>query len=279
MILGKQMALKTEIKKLKNLVLSFFDLTSFLEQKQNPKISANILCKNNKKSIEICLKSIVPCINEIVIIDTGSTDGTIEVIEKFFQGNPCQYKLIKETKFKGYSYHRNQAIKESSGDWILVLDSDEYLSKEFQKKIKKLCSSYLFSAYKIFRRWISKIETDSAQYTNTQKYKGRYKSIIRLFKKLPSVEYRGDIHEAVFGLDGKRIKMLDKKTCFYHLDVAINSYQERKDKVEKREAMLKGSGHPEEYLPEDFEIEYKQVPQEDFIILGKTNGKVSQKTS
>lgn len=272
------MALKTEIKKLKNLVLSIFDLTSFLEQKKNPSISANILCKNNKKSIETCLQSIVPCINEIVIIDTGSTDGTLELIEKFFQENPCQYKLIKETDFKGYSYHRNQAIKESNGDWILVLDSDEYLSKEFQREIKNLCSSYLFSAYKIFRRWIVKIKDDHALYTNTQKFKGRYKSIIRLFKKLPGVEYRGDIHEAVFGLDGKRIKMLDEKLCFYHLDVAINSYQERKDKVDKREALLKGSGHPEEYLPEDFEIEYQELDQEDFMILGNIKGKVSQKT-
>ena len=273
------MALTKELIKLKNIVLSLFDLSSFTNLTQSQKISVNILCKNNAKSILICLESVINCVDEIIIIDTGSNDGTIELIKNFFKLHDCQYKLIEEQNFKGYSHHRNQAIKESSGNWILVLDSDEYLSKDFQNQLRTLCSSCIFSAYKIFRRWISQIDSQEAWFTNTKKFKGRYKSIIRLFKKSESVEYRGEIHEAVFGLEKKRIKNLNEKLCFYHLDVAINNYETRKNKVEQREKLLKGSGHAEEYLPENFDIEYQKVPYSDFINLDTIKGKISQKTS
>ena len=269
------MALAKEIKKLVNHLYACLDLTSFANP--YPKISANILCKDNLKSIKLCLDSIKEHVYELVIIDTGSTDGTYEFLEKYLPKNFANYQLIKENEFKGYSFHRNQAISASSGNWILVLDSDEFLSKRLQDKLHHLCSSKIFSAYKLFRYWIDKIEDNKATAIFTKKFRGRYKSIIRLFRKLPGVEYRGDIHEAVFGLEHKRIQTVNEKIApMYHVDVAINSYKERQAKVLNRELLLKGSGHPEEYLPEDYGLKAQEILAEDFELISKTMGMTSQ---
>ena len=265
------MALKNELNKLLYQIKSIFYTDSFQNPGNESKITANIICKNNLKTITICLKSLVNVVDEIVIIDTGSNDGTIEFITKLLDKNFASphksYTLIKENKFQSYSYHRNQAILRSQGDWILVIDSDEYLSSALQKILKQLVSSKIYSGYRFYRRWITSINAESAEYIFTKRFKGRYKSIIRLFRNLPGIQYRGELHEAVFGLEGKRVKTINENVAtLYHLDTAVNSYEIRLKKVQSREALLVGSGHPEEYLPELYSIPVKKVPREDFMI-------------
>lgn len=271
------MAIHKEIFKLLKGLESFFDLSSLGNPGSKARISANIICKNNIQTINYTLLSLVNVVDELIIIDTGSSDGTIELIRKILKENFPKHKLILEDKFQGYSYHRNQAIKESSGDWVLVLDSDEFLSTNLQKQLRKLSQTKIYSAYKFYRRWVCSFSQSSAEYIFTTKFKGRYKSIIRFFRKLNKVEYRGEIHEAVFGLETKRIKTIKENIAtVYHLDVAINSFESRSEKVNQRELLLKGSGHPEEYLPELFDIQTKAVPLEDFSFISTSKGKISQ---
>ncbi len=266
------MALKNELKKLAYYIKSVFYTGSFQNPGIKSKITANIICKNNLNTLKPCLLSLIKVVDEIVIIDTGSTDGTLKFITDFleqnFTGTGKSFTLIEEPSFKSYSYHRNQAISVSKGDWILVVDSDEFLSIGLQKILRKLTHSKIYSAYKFFRRWITKFDTNSADYISTTRFKGRYKSIIRLFRNLPEIRYQGEIHEAVFGLETKRIQTISEaQGTMYHLDVAVNSFEVRKAKVDKREAFLAGSGHPEEYLPELFNISTKPVPDEDLASL------------
>ena len=84
-------------------------------------ISANIICKNEIENIVKCINSVLPYCNEIIVVDTGSTDGTIEAIKSI--GN-SKIKLFYKEWNDNFADMRNFALEKSKGDFILALDAD-----------------------------------------------------------------------------------------------------------------------------------------------------------
>ncbi|RKZ67258.1 MAG: glycosyltransferase family 2 protein [Gammaproteobacteria bacterium] len=95
------------------------------------KISACIISFNEEKKIEECLKSLQPVVDEIIIIDSLSTDDTLKIAEKYTD-------KIFQQKFLGHIEQKNLALKKASNDWILSLDCDERLSEELQQSILEI---------------------------------------------------------------------------------------------------------------------------------------------
>jgi len=92
------------------------------------KISCVIICKNNEKIIERTLKSVLWC-DEIIIVDSGSTDNTLEICNKY----NCK---IYQKEFTGFGELKRYAVSLAENDWILSIDSDELISEELAKEIK-----------------------------------------------------------------------------------------------------------------------------------------------
>jgi len=92
------------------------------------KISACIISFNEEKKIEDCLKSLLPVVDEIIIVDSLSTDDTLKIAEKYTD-------KIYHQKFLGHIEQKNLAVDKASHDWILSLDCDERLSDELQQSI------------------------------------------------------------------------------------------------------------------------------------------------
>ncbi len=95
-----------------------------------PKISIVIVTFNSGSLIDSCLSSIFNQNDksfEVIVVDNGSRDGTVEVIENSYP----KVKLIKNKQNLGACRARNQAIEVLSGDWVLALDCDTVLSREF----------------------------------------------------------------------------------------------------------------------------------------------------
>ncbi|MES0326771.1 MAG: glycosyltransferase family 2 protein [Gammaproteobacteria bacterium] len=92
------------------------------------KISACIISYNEEKKIEDCIKSLLPVADEIIIIDSLSSDNTIKIAEKYTD-------KIFHQKFLGHIEQKNLAIEKASHDWIISLDCDERLSEELQQSI------------------------------------------------------------------------------------------------------------------------------------------------
>ena len=92
------------------------------------KISAAIITKNEERNIERCLKSLQGVADEIVVVDSFSTDKTKEICEqyhvKFFQ-----------KEWLGYAEQKNQANSLSANDIIFSIDADEALSSELQQSL------------------------------------------------------------------------------------------------------------------------------------------------
>jgi glycosyltransferase involved in cell wall biosynthesis len=92
------------------------------------KISACIISFNEEKKIEDCLKSLEPVVDEIIIVDSLSTDRTLEIAERYTD-------KIFHQKFLGHIEQKNLAVSKANNDWILSLDCDERLSPELQASI------------------------------------------------------------------------------------------------------------------------------------------------
>lgn len=95
-------------------------------------LSACMMVKNEEKLLPGCLKSIKDHVDEIVIVDTGSTDQTVSIAESF---GARVYHHPWENHF---SKHRNQSMSYAKGDWILIIDADEELILPKGKSLHQL---------------------------------------------------------------------------------------------------------------------------------------------
>lgn len=86
-------------------------------------ISVVVLAKNNEKTIENSLKSLLD-FDDVVVYDNGSTDETINIAKKFSNVNLIQ------GEFKGFGWTKNHATSFAKNDWILIIDSDEVVDSE-----------------------------------------------------------------------------------------------------------------------------------------------------
>ena len=112
--------------------------------KNNNKISAVIITKDEEKNIERCLKSL-DWVDEIVVVDSGSTDKTIEICKKY----NC---TIVYSDWLGFGRTKKLAVNTASNDWILSIDSDEEVTPELRNKIKEILTNPEFEAYRVKRK-------------------------------------------------------------------------------------------------------------------------------
>jgi len=110
-------------------------------------ISVVIVAKNEEKKIGMVLDAVQSIADEIIVVDSGSTDGTIEVAKS--HGARCLFQ-----EWLGYAAQKNFAMSLAACDWILSLDADEVLTPQLQKEILELKKSgeiNKFDGYKLPR--------------------------------------------------------------------------------------------------------------------------------
>ncbi|MDH5407703.1 MAG: glycosyltransferase family 2 protein [Gammaproteobacteria bacterium] len=96
-----------------------------------PSLSAVLIVKNEESTLSECLAT-VDWADEIVIVDAGSTDATIDVAKNHTD------KVFVEPDWQGYGVQRQRAQSYATGDWVLMLDADEQITKELQQSIQKV---------------------------------------------------------------------------------------------------------------------------------------------
>lgn len=95
-------------------------------------ISLCMIVKDEAKMLPRCLKRAVPWVDELILVDTGSTDATMEVARGFGA------QVYSFAWCDDFSTARNVSLSYATGDWILVLDADEILEPEAGKRLKAL---------------------------------------------------------------------------------------------------------------------------------------------
>ncbi|WP_028543969.1 glycosyltransferase [Paenibacillus taiwanensis] len=141
-----------------------------------PKISLCMIVKNEEVTLGRCLDSVINVVDEIVVVDTGSTDRTLEILKE--RGIEAQHY----TWNNHFGDARNYALSFATGQFILQLDADEYLDQE----TKSVLCEPLDCDYYILR-----IRNDLGSGFN------EVHSSIRLFRNLADLKYTGALHEHI----------------------------------------------------------------------------------
>ncbi len=93
-------------------------------------VSAIVITKNAETTIRRCLES-VRWTDEIVVVDSGSTDATPDICRELGA------RFHQTTDWPGHGPQKNRALDRASGDWIVALDSDEWMTPELRQEVEK----------------------------------------------------------------------------------------------------------------------------------------------
>jgi len=145
-----------------------------------------MIVKNEEKNIEKALSWAKKIAFEQIIVDTGSTDRTIEIAERMGA------KVVHFEWINDFAAAKNFAIEQAKGEWIAMLDADEYFSAGDTKKIMPFLK-YVMADPKLRDNWLV-IQCPWAQLDDTGKVAEIFTQE-RIFRNLPEIRYEGKIHE------------------------------------------------------------------------------------
>jgi glycosyltransferase involved in cell wall biosynthesis len=142
-------------------------------------LSMCMIVKNEELVLGRCLDSVREVADEIVVVDTGSTDATIDIARSF--GATVLHHDFTDMDF---SAARNRALDAAHGDFALVLDADEALRADSQAEVRRLTAWPLPLGY-VVNRYNLDAEGESVDHA------------VRLFPLRPDFRYRDRVHETV----------------------------------------------------------------------------------
>lgn len=176
------------------------DVDGILKKKNN-KLSILVLSFNNVDQINELLKNI-DFADEIIVVDSFSTDGTVEAIRNH------KDVILKQHHFQNFSAQRNFAIRQSTNDWVLFIDTDERLTDDLKKEIvQSLNRSDDIVVFGFYRRFYMK--DAPLKYSGFQSEK-----IYRLFHKNHAIyDVNKLVHETL--LISGRAKMFKNRLLHY----------------------------------------------------------------
>jgi len=152
-----------------------------------PFLSLSMIVKNEEKYLRDCIESVKDIVDEIIIVDTGSSDGT-KLIAKNYNA-----KIYDFTWNDDFSAARNEALKYTTGQWFIYLDADERLKKSDGAKLLKI----LRNSKPDIGAYVVTIESEHLQLDNsTELHRGGYPRIIKNIG-FPKIHFKGRVHEQI----------------------------------------------------------------------------------
>jgi glycosyltransferase involved in cell wall biosynthesis len=115
------------------------DGTMFFRKKQRRTITAGITCRDDEVTIQRWIDLVKDHVDEMVIVDTGSVDGTLEIVEKKIEAG-LPIKLHRD-RWVDFCVARNNITKYASGEYVLQIDADEVVLTSFLEKLQSIIRS------------------------------------------------------------------------------------------------------------------------------------------
>src|SRR3954454_18487741 len=110
------------------------------------KLTVLIPCKDESQHIAACIESVRPLADEILVADSGSTDGTLEIVREIGGCRIIEREYVNSADFK------NWAIPQARHGWVMILDADERITPRLAKEINALLEgSPARDGYHIYR--------------------------------------------------------------------------------------------------------------------------------
>ncbi|HPM42637.1 MAG TPA: glycosyltransferase family 2 protein [Candidatus Omnitrophota bacterium] len=146
------------------------------------RLSVVIITKNEESNIRDCIQSVIWA-DEIIVVDSGSSDRTVDICREFTD-------KVFSKEMRGFGAQKQFGVEKASCEWVLVLDADERVSPELGERLRKILTEGSgLDGYKIWRktfylgRWI--------------RHCGWYAPVVRFFKKGRGVYDMRYVHESI----------------------------------------------------------------------------------
>lgn len=185
-------------------------------------ISLCMIVKNEEKYLRGCLESARSYVDEIVVVDTGSTDSTIPIAKEFGA------KVFSVAWTGSFSEARNESLQHATGDWVLYLDADERLVDGEQ--LKSVVNGSLAWAYTLLIRGKHHLSSGIVDQVNAYP---------RLFRRHHKVRFEGVVHEQIMPSIIRLGKSIEASSIIIeHLGYG-DSYEKILEKGSRNIALLK----------------------------------------
>lgn len=175
------MAYRTERPKLERTFLQGPDLTFDGKNppREYPPVSLCMIVKNEEDNLADCIRSVGDFPAEIIVVDTGSTDRTVEIAESFGA------KVFRFDWIDDFAAARNESLRHATGEWIFWLDADDRVPPRSLVQLKEAVASGRADAFRC--RMVSPLNGDTPA-VNVALY-------TLLFRNYRGVQFEGAIHE------------------------------------------------------------------------------------
>ncbi|WP_338707272.1 tetratricopeptide repeat-containing glycosyltransferase family 2 protein [Paenibacillus amylolyticus] len=188
------------------------------------RISLCMIVKNEEELLPHCLASVQGAVDEIIVVDTGSSDRSAEIAQQYGA------LVVGFEWCEDFAAARNAGLERASGDWILFLDADEALDRAAREQIRSWtlvsgCDGLFLNIH---------------NYTGTGQQGVTVNPVLRLFRNAPEHRFEGRIHEQIAAAICRR----NPEAAFHVTDMVIHHYGyqtaivERKDKVNRNVRLL-----------------------------------------
>ena len=154
--------------------------TAALSAPAKPRLTVCLIVKNEEQFLPQCLKSIRGLAAQVVVVDTGSTDRTVEIAREFGA------EIHAFAWCDDFAAARNAALEHATGDWVLALDADEELPPDQHARLRADLQGRTVMACRL-PLTNAGLEHEGCSY------------VPRLFRNMPGACYHGRVHEQVFG--------------------------------------------------------------------------------
>lgn len=189
-----------------------------------------------------CLASLDGAVDELVVVDTGSRDRTVEI------ARGAGAKVLERPWDDDFSAPRNAAARAATGDFLLVLDADERLAPGAARALRAAAEEGGFDVGFVRLHNAARVDAPAAEVLSGAARLGAPGLLPRLVRRTPDLEWRGVVHETVaewWVRRGSRGRALD--VDIVHLG-AIPSIRETRDKRERNLRLLarRCADHPDD---------------------------------
>ncbi len=183
-------------------------------------LTLSMIVKNEEKYLKDCLESVKNIVNDIVIVDTGSTDRTLEIARGY------NAKIYHFDWINDFSAARNYALQYSPGEWILYLDADERLDPLSVKEVKRLINRSDKVGYFCTVKSVD----------NNKEHSIRY---VRLFRNSKEIKFTGKVHEQIVpSLNENNYKLIHSSILINHVGYDITNTEKEKKANRNLEILL-----------------------------------------
>lgn len=217
-------------------------------------LSACLIVKNEAVLLPRCLESIQSFADEIIVVDTGSSDNTVEIAHSY--GARVYYFAW----INNFSAARNESLMHASSEWIFYIDADEVVDSVNSDKIRQVITRDDIMAVTV-RQCIPQQADNIAT--------AFYSEYCRLFRRHPSIWFEGNIHEQILpSIERLGGKVLRSDIIIHHWAYAIDEEKKRRRAERNLHYLLADIKHsPDDpFIHINLGLTYRELGQRDAAI-------------